>query len=44
MIKKGLLITIILLVTGCAGTVRIAEDGTKDSTVPPKKSIVKPQE
>ena len=43
MIKKGLLIALILLVTGCAGTIRIAEDDKKISSTPKKNLIVKPQ-
>jgi hypothetical protein len=42
MVKKGLLMAFILIFTACAGTIRIAEEDKKGSTIPSKNSIVKP--
>lgn len=32
MIQKGLLIALILIITGCAGTIRVAEENVVSST------------
>ena len=42
MLKKGLLIAFIMLLTACAGTIRIADEDKKDSTIPNKNMMVKP--
>jgi hypothetical protein len=44
MIKKGLLVSLLLLMYGCAGTMRIAEEDKKGSTIPKKNIIVKPNQ
>jgi len=42
MIKKGLLISLLFLLYGCAGTMRIAEEGKKELTTPNQSVVVKP--
>jgi len=42
MIKKGLLVSLLFFIYGCAGTMRIAEEDKKGSTIPSKNIIVKP--
>jgi len=42
MIKKGLLVSLLFFIYGCAGTMRIAEEDKKDSTTPTEAVIVKP--
>lgn len=43
MLKKGLLVSIlVLLIGGCAGTIKIAEEDKKGSTIPSKNIMVKP--
>jgi len=42
MIKKGLLVSLLFFIYGCAGTMRLAEEDTKGSTTPHKNIVVKP--
>jgi len=42
MIKKGLLVSLLFLVYGCAGTMRLAEEDKKGSTTPQQNVVVKP--
>lgn len=42
MLEKGSLIAFIFIFTACAGTIRIAEEDKKGSTIPSKHIIVKP--
>ena len=44
MVKKGLLMAFIFMFTACAGTIRIAEEDKKGSTIPNKNIIVKPSQ
>ena len=44
MIKKGLLIAFILMLTACAGAMKMAEDDKKGSTPPTKTVVVKPKQ
>jgi len=42
MLEKGSLIAFIFIFTACAGTIRIAEEDKKGSTIPSKHIMVKP--
>jgi hypothetical protein len=44
MVKNGLLIAFIFIFTSCAGTIKIAEENNKGSTIPSKNIIVKPNQ
>jgi hypothetical protein len=44
MLKKGLLVSLLFLFCGCAGTMRIAKEDKKDLTTPQQNMVVKPNE
>ncbi len=45
MMKKSLLVISMLILTNCAGTIKVAEESTKDSATPlkTKESVTKPK-
>jgi len=42
MIKKGLLVMLLFFIYGCSGAMRLAEEGTNDTSTPSKDMVVKP--
>jgi len=42
MIKKGLLVSLLFFIYGCAGTMRVAEDDIKAPATPTETVVVKP--
>jgi len=42
MIKKGLLVSLLFFIYGCAGTMRLAEEDKKGSTTSTETVIAKP--